>query len=94
MQNHKVTVSIQPVNCSSLRIGDYVILRGSPCKITRLIRCAPSKHGHGRSIIIGRDLFNDTKITDHCYTQNYIDTPIVKTVKYYVLDKMIIILNV
>lgn len=41
-----------PKQCSSLRNGEYVILKGKVCKIVEMFISKPGKHGHAKVITI------------------------------------------
>ena len=39
-----------PKQCSALRKGEYVILKGKPCKIVEMSTSKTGKHGHAKVI--------------------------------------------
>ena len=39
------TARTRPTQCSSLRKGGHVMLKGHPCKIVEMSTSAPGKHG-------------------------------------------------
>lgn len=41
--------STYPTQCSSLRRGGHVMLKGHPCKIVEMLTSVPGKHGHAKA---------------------------------------------
>ena len=46
------------VDIGELRVGSYVILEGEPCKIKKIERSAPGKHGHAKYRIMAEGVFD------------------------------------
>jgi translation initiation factor 5A len=71
-----------PVQCSALRKGGYVMLKGFPCRVVALSVCKPGKHGHAKCNIVGRDIFTGNKYEDDFPTTQNVDVPNVKRSEY------------
>ncbi|MEM3606666.1 MAG: translation initiation factor IF-5A, partial [Candidatus Bathyarchaeia archaeon] len=51
----------KPVEVGSLKVGQYVIIDGEPCKIVEFEKSKPGKHGSAKARIVGISLFTGQK---------------------------------
>jgi translation initiation factor 5A len=51
----------KPVEVGSLKIGQYVIIDGEPCKIVEFEKSKPGKHGSAKARIVGISAFTGVK---------------------------------
>ncbi|XP_022090016.1 eukaryotic translation initiation factor 5A-1-like [Acanthaster planci] len=74
-----------PLQCSSLRKGGHVMLKGQPCKIVEMSTSQPGKHGHAKVHIVGMDIFSGKKYEDICPSSHSMSVPHVKREDYQVI---------
>ena len=53
----------KPVEVGSLKIGQYVLIDGEPCKIVEFEKSKPGKHGSAKARIVGISAFTGVKKT-------------------------------
>ena len=46
------------IDIGELRVGSYIILDGEPCKIKKIERSAPGKHGHAKYRLMAEGVFD------------------------------------
>ena len=51
----------KPVEVGSLKIGQYLIIDGEPCKIVEFEKSKPGKHGSAKARIVGISAFTGQK---------------------------------
>ena len=51
----------KPVDVGSLKIGQYLIIDGEPCKIVEFEKSKPGKHGSAKARIVGISAFTGQK---------------------------------
>jgi translation initiation factor 5A len=51
----------KPVEVGSLKIGQYVIIDGEPCRIVEFEKSKPGKHGSAKARIVGISAFTGQK---------------------------------
>lgn len=51
----------KPVDVGSLKIGQYVIIDGEPCRIVEFEKSKPGKHGSAKARIVGISAFTGQK---------------------------------
>ena len=51
----------KPVDVGSLKIGQYLIIDGEPCKIVEYEKSKPGKHGSAKARIVGISVFTGQK---------------------------------
>ncbi len=51
----------KPVEVGSLKIGQYLIIDGEPCKIVEFEKSKPGKHGAAKARIVGISAFTGQK---------------------------------
>ena len=55
---------VYPLQCSQLRKGGYVMMKGKPCKIVDMSTSKTGKHGHAKVNMTGIDIFDGRKYED------------------------------
>ena len=73
-----------PVQCSSLNLGSYAMIKGFPCKIVHKATSKTGKHGHAKVNLVGLDIFNGRKHEDFRPSTHNIEVPYVKRIEYQV----------
>jgi translation initiation factor 5A len=71
-----------PVQCSSLRIGGFVVIKNRPCKIVQMSISKTGKHGHAKVHLVGTDIFTEKKYEELCPSTHNMYVPIVKRTEY------------
>ena len=51
----------KPVDVSSLKVGQYLIIDGEPCRIVEYEKSKPGKHGSAKARIVGISAFTGQK---------------------------------
>ena len=75
------------LNTDHLRPGHYMMLQGEPCKVTRLSRVVPSKHGRATIHIVGVNVFSGARVTGKTPGGgSSVDSPVVTETTYVLLD--------
>ncbi|KAH9908603.1 eukaryotic translation initiation factor 5A [Xylariomycetidae sp. FL2044] len=78
-----------PVQCSALRKGDPVVIKGRPCKIVEMSTSKTGKHGHAKVHLVAIDIFTKKKLEELCPSTHNMDVPEVRRKQYtcdYVTD--------
>ena len=75
-----------PVSAGSLKKGDYVVIKGHPCKIIDVSVSKTGKHGHAKASITALDIFTKQKLEEQSPTTHNLPAPFVKTANYTLLD--------
>lgn len=73
-----------PVQCSSLSLGAYAMIKGFPCKVVHRSTSKTGKHGHAKVNLVGLDIFTGRKYEDFHPSTHNIDVPNVRKVDYQV----------
>jgi len=75
-----------PVQCSSLRKGGFVVIRGFPCKVVDMSTSKTGKHGHAKVNLTGIDIFTGKKYEEICPSTHNMDVPNVKRSDFSLID--------
>lgn len=73
-----------PVQCSALRKGGFVMIKGRPCKVMEMSTSKTGKHGHAKVHLVALDIFTSKKYEDLCPSTHNIDVPNVTRMDYTV----------
>ncbi|KAI1309371.1 Eukaryotic translation initiation factor 5A-1 [Halotydeus destructor] len=64
-----------PLQCSALRKGGYVMIKGHPCKVVDMSTSKTGKHGHAKVNFAALDIFTGKKYEDICPSTHNVDVP-------------------
>ncbi|KAJ2360259.1 translation initiation factor eIF5A, partial [Coemansia sp. RSA 2610] len=67
-----------PMQCSALRKGGHVVIKGRPCKIIDMSTSKTGKHGHAKVNLVAIDIFTNKKYEDLSPSTHNMDVPHVK----------------
>jgi translation initiation factor 5A len=73
-----------PVQCSALRKGGHVMIKGRPCKVVEMSTSKTGKHGHAKVHLVAMDIFTGKKLEDLCPSTHNVEVPNVTRVDYQV----------
>jgi translation initiation factor 5A len=76
----------RPEICNNIKIGDYIVIRGRPCKIVEKHKSKTGKHGSGKAHIVALDIFTHKKLEDICPSTSTREVPVVVKEDYQLLD--------
>jgi translation initiation factor 5A len=74
-----------PKQCSALRRGEHVMIKGRPCKVVEMSTSKTGKHGHAKVHLVAIDIFTTKKMEDICPSTHNMDVPVVKRKEYQLL---------
>lgn len=75
-----------PQQCSALRKGGHVMIKGRPCKIVEMSTSKTGKHGHAKVHLVALDIFTGKKLEDICPSTHNMDVPNVIRKEYSLLN--------
>eukprot|EP00178_Gracilaria_changii_P007367 TRINITY_DN23499_c0_g1_i1.p1 TRINITY_DN23499_c0_g1~~TRINITY_DN23499_c0_g1_i1.p1 ORF type:complete len:152 (+),score=32.15 TRINITY_DN23499_c0_g1_i1:64-519(+) len=75
-----------PMQCSALRKGGYVNIRGFPCKIVNMSTSKTGKHGHAKVNMTALDIFTSKKYEDIVPSTHNVEVPNVTKAEYQLID--------
>ncbi|KAJ2698587.1 translation initiation factor eIF5A [Coemansia sp. IMI 209128] len=75
-----------PMQCSALRIGGHVVIKGQPCKIIDMTTSKTGKHGHAKVSLTGTNIFTAKKLEDMSPSTHNMDVPNIKRDEYTLIN--------
>ncbi|KZV84720.1 putative HYP2-translation initiation factor eIF5A.1 [Exidia glandulosa HHB12029] len=75
-----------PMQCSALRKGGHVVIKGRPCKIVDMSTSKTGKHGHAKVHLIAIDIFTGKKLEDISPSTHNMDVPTVNRTEYTLVN--------
>ena len=83
MSNASLTI---PTQCSALKKGGHVLIKGKPCKIVDMSTSKTGKHGSAKVHLVGIDIFTGKKCEEISPSTANMDVPEVKRSEYQVIN--------
>ena len=77
---------IYPVQCSSLKINDYIMIKNRPCLIAEMSTSKTGKHGHAKVHFVAHDIFSGEKYEDICPSTHNMAVPHVSRKDYQLVN--------
>jgi len=74
-----------PMQCSALRKGGYVMIKGRPCKIVDMSTSKTGKHGHAKVHLVALDIFTGKKLEELSPSTHNMEVPNVTRKDYQLL---------
>jgi translation initiation factor 5A len=75
-----------PCQCSALRKGGYVNIKGFPCKVVNMSTSKTGKHGHAKVNLTAVDIFTGKKYEDVVPSTHNVEVPHVRRTEYTLVD--------
>jgi len=75
-----------PKQCSAFRKGEFIVLKGRPCKVVEMSTSKTGKHGHAKVHVVGLDIFTGKKYEDICPSTHNMEAPVVKRKDYQLMS--------
>lgn len=75
-----------PMQCSALRKGGHVVIKGHPCKIVEMSTSKTGKHGHAKVHMVALDIFTGKKHEDLCPSTHNMNVPHVSRTDYQLVN--------
>ncbi|SCV73191.1 BQ2448_7116 [Microbotryum intermedium] len=75
-----------PMQCSALRKGGHVVIKGKACKIIDMSTSKTGKHGHAKVHLIATDIFTGKKLEDISPSTHNMDVPNVTRSEYQLIN--------
>lgn len=73
---------IEYVTMNELHIGNHMVIKDKPCKITELNVSKTGKHGAAKAVVTGKDIFTEKKYSNTYSTSEKVQVPIIKNETY------------
>ena len=74
-----------PMQCSSLRKGGFVMIKGRPTKIVDMSTSKTGKHGHAKVHLVALDIFTGKKLEELSPSTHNMEVPNVKRKEYQLI---------
>ena|SRR6478609_5006557 len=74
------------VQTSTLRIGNFLVVDGKPCRITNMSTAKPGKHGSSKTIFITKDVLSGKNVEHSAPSKGMVSVPEIIRDTYAVLD--------
>tara|TARA_Y100000310_G_scaffold326409_1_gene391273 strand:- start:164 stop:556 length:393 start_codon:yes stop_codon:yes gene_type:complete len=71
-------MTIKHHEISELKIGSYIMMEDAPCKISKMDRSAPGKHGHAKYRLEAVGILDNRKRTTIMSGHNKVQVPIIE----------------
>merc|ERR1711976_997869 len=75
-----------PSEAGQVRKGQFLCIKGFPCKVAEVTTSKTGKHGHAKASITGIDIFTGKKYEDSVPTSHNVDCPNVTKTEYTVIS--------
>ncbi|XP_052821125.1 eukaryotic translation initiation factor 5A-like [Mya arenaria] len=75
-----------PKQCSSLRKGQFVCIKGHACKIVEMSTSKTGKHGHAKVHLVAIEIFTGKKYEDICPSTHNMEVPNVSRKEFSLND--------
>ncbi|ORY85931.1 translation protein SH3-like domain-containing protein [Leucosporidium creatinivorum] len=75
-----------PMQCSALRKGGHIVIKGKPCKIIDMSTSKTGKHGHAKVHLVATDIFTDKKYEELSPSTHNVDVPNVTRKEYQLVN--------
>ncbi|KAM0751073.1 eukaryotic translation initiation factor 5A-2 [Meredithblackwellia eburnea MCA 4105] len=75
-----------PMQCSALRKGGHVVIKGKPCKIIDMSTSKTGKHGHAKVNLVAIDIFTGKKYEDISPSTHNMEVPNVSRSEYQLIN--------
>lgn len=82
MDNQDSTV---PTQCSAVKRGGYVVIKGKPCKVIETSTSKTGKHGHAKVHLVGSDIFTNKKYEEISPSTHTLQVPVIQRQDYMLL---------
>ena len=77
---------VYPLQCSALRKGGFVVLKGKPCKVVDMSTSKTGKHGSAKVNLVGIDIFTGKKYEEFAPSTSNMEVPFVTRNEYPLLN--------
>ncbi len=77
---------VYPLQCSALRKGGFVCLKGKPCKVVDMSTSKTGKHGSAKVNLVGIDIFTGKKYEEFAPSTSNMEVPLVTRNEYPLLN--------
>jgi len=74
-----------PQQCSALRKGGFVMIKGRPCKIVDMSTSKTGKHGHAKVHLVALDIFTGKKLEELSPSTHNMEVPNVARKDYQLI---------